>query len=123
MKAAEYLQQVAAAKPAKRRKYKNTVTYVAGSKFDSAKEARRYGELRILESAGKIADLRLQVPIDCRVNDVKICTYIADFQYRCLERNVSITEDVKSDATRKLPVYRLKKKLVMALHGIAIEEI
>ena len=35
---------------------------VDGIKFDSLKEARRYQELRLLERAGKIADLRLQVP-------------------------------------------------------------
>jgi hypothetical protein len=63
------------------------------------------------------------VRIDCRVNGAKITTYVADFQYRLIERNVLITEDVKSDATRKLPVYRLKKKLVLACTGIVISEI
>jgi hypothetical protein len=120
MKAADYLQLLREQKP---RKYKNTVTHVAGAKFDSKKEAKRYGELRWLVHKGEITDLRTQVRIDCCVNGVKICTYIADFQYRLIERNVLITEDVKSDATRKLPVYRLKKKLVLACTGIEISEI
>lgn len=123
MKAADFLQQNRAQQTSKPRKYKNTVTYVAGERFDSKKEAKRYGELKLLEHAGKVADIKTQVRIDCRVNGAKITTYIADFQYRCIERNVLITEDVKSDATRKLPVYRLKKKLVLACTGIEISEV
>lgn len=107
----------------KKRKYKNTITYVAGKRFDSKKESDRYGELRVLESAGEITELRTQVRIDCSVNGVTICRYFADFQYRHIKRNVLITEDVKSDATRKLPVYRLKKRLVHACTGIEIVEI
>lgn len=120
MKIAEYRGLLQKQKP---RKYKNTVTHVAGKKFDSKKEAGRYGELRVLEAAGEITDLRTQVRIDCSVNGVTICRYFADFQYRHIKRNVLITEDVKSDATRKLPVYRLKKRLVRACTGIEIVEI
>jgi hypothetical protein len=31
--------------------------------------------------------------------------------------------DVKSDVTRKHPVYRIKKKLMKAVHGIDIREV
>lgn len=34
-----------------------------------------------------------------------------------------VVEDVKSPATRKLPLYRLKAKLMKAIHGIEIREI
>jgi hypothetical protein len=105
------------------RKYKNVVSHVGDIKFDSIKEAKQYGELKLRERLGEITDLKMQVRIECFVNGVKICAYIADFQYRIIERNVLITEDVKSDATRKLPVYRLKKKLVRACTGIEIIEI
>jgi len=36
---------------------------------------------------------------------------------------VKVVEDVKSEVTRKLPTYRLKNKLMRAVHGIAIREI
>ena len=46
------------------RKYRNEKTVVAGLTFDSKAEARRYGELQLLERAGRISDLRRQVPIE-----------------------------------------------------------
>lgn len=55
------------------------------------------------------------------VNGVKICTYFADFAY--FEQNARVVEDAKSTAT-KTPVYRLKRKLLLALYpGIDHREI
>jgi hypothetical protein len=88
--------------------------------FDSKKESRRHQELVMLERAGKISGLALQVPFACVVAGIHICDYVADFTYMEGERRV--VEDVKSEATRKLPVYRLKRKLVLACHGIQISE-
>lgn len=99
-------------------KYRAVPTVVDGIRFDSKAEARRYGTLRALERAGKIAELRLQPAFDCIVNGRKICTYRADFQYRGADGVV--VEDVKGAQTQ---VYRLKKKLVEALHGVSIVEI
>lgn len=88
--------------------------------FDSKKEARRYEDLLTLERAGKIAGLARQVPFACVVNGIHVCDYVADFTY--VDGARKVVEDVKSDATRKLPVYRLKRKLVLACHGIQISE-
>lgn len=88
--------------------------------FDSKKESRRHQELVMLERAGKISGLALQVPFACVVAGVHICDYVADFVFNEGERRV--IEDVKSDHTRKLPVYRLKRKLMLACHGIQISE-
>ena len=46
----------------KRSKYGAIKTEVDGIKFDSKHEASRYKELRLLEQAGEITNLRLQVP-------------------------------------------------------------
>ena len=46
------------------RKYGNKKTQFAGLTFDSKAEARRYGELQVLERAGRIFNLRRQVPIE-----------------------------------------------------------
>ena len=99
-------------------KYRNIKTEVDGIVFDSKAEARRYMELRLLEKANEISDLRLQYPFECTINEKKICTYRADFDY--YEGDQWVIEDVKGFAT---PVFRLKKKLVEALHGIEIREI
>lgn len=98
-------------------KYNAIPTWVDGIKFASASEARRYRELKLLESAGEITDLELQVKYPCIVNGVKVCDYISDFDYT--EGGKRITEDVKGFKT---PAYRLKKKLIFALYGITISE-
>jgi hypothetical protein len=101
-------------------KYHNRKTEIDGFLFDSAKEAERYSELRLLERSGEISEFELQPKFHCVVNEKMICSYIADFRYRDMERNVIVVEDVKG---MKTPVYRLKKKLVEALHGIKILEV
>jgi hypothetical protein len=93
------------------------VTY-DGIAFASLKEGARYLVLKALQQAGRITNLRLQVPYPCKVGDVLICKYIADFTY--VEDGKEITEDAKGVRT---PIYRLKKKLIKALYGIDIKEV
>jgi len=98
-------------------KYKNIRTALDGIVFDSQREAKRYGELKLLERAGEISGLQLQPRFPIVINGVKVCTYVADFQYRT--PSGPVTEDVKG---MKTPIYNLKKKLVKAVHGIEILE-
>lgn len=102
-------------------KFKNTKIEVDGIKFDSIKESKRYGTLKLLQKAGEISDLKLQVRMDILVSDKKIAVYIADFTY--MEKGRYVVEDVKSDFTRKNPVYRLKKKLIEAIYNLKIKEV
>ena len=99
-------------------KNRNIKSEVDGSVFDSKAEARRYMELRLLEKANEISDLRLQYPFECKINEKKICTYRADFDY--YHGDQWVVEDVKGFRTQ---VYRLKKRLVEALHGVEIREV
>lgn len=73
-----------------------------------------------MELAGDIHDLRRQVVYPLVCNGVLVCKYIADFAYH--EDGRDIVEDVKSPATRKLPVYRIKSKLMKALLDIEVRE-
>jgi hypothetical protein len=102
-------------------KYKNKKAVVEGITFDSIKESKRYHELKLLERAGVITQLELQPRLDLVVNGQKIGFYRGDFGY--YENGVRKIEDVKSAFTTKMPVYRLKKKLVKAIHGIDIIEV
>ncbi len=114
-------------------KYRNVKTVVDGITFDSKKEARQYRELEFLKNCGKIRNLRRQVEVPIDINEKHICSWIADFVYEeklpydCLIGGAvqwaKIYVDVKSEITRKLPVYRIKKKLVEAVHGIKIKEV
>ena len=69
------------------------------------------------QKAGEIDELARQVRFRLDVNGVHVAVYVADFTY--VRDGERITEDVKGAIT---PVYRLKKKLMKACHGIEILE-
>jgi hypothetical protein len=103
--------------PEKESKYKNKATVVDGLRFPSRREANRYAELRLLERAGKIEDLRTQVRYPLEVNGLLVSHYVADFTY--LEKGKLVVEDAKGHIT---PVYVIKKKHMAAQYGIEIKE-
>ena len=105
----------------KKSKFKNIKVDLDGIKFDSKKEAARYVHLKRLEAIGGISMLERQEKYRLEVNGVHVATYVADFVY-CNKNDKIIVEDVKSAHTRKLPVYRLKKKLMKAIYNIDIME-
>lgn len=89
--------------------------------FDSHKEWRYY--LRLEQNPKRYLHMERQKTFYLSVNGHKICRYVADFYYFDVEKNGWIVADVKSSFTAKLPVYRLKKKLMMAVLGIEVIEI
>ena len=94
-------------------KYHNVKTVVNGIKFDSRKESERYNELKMLERCGVISNLELQKRFEIcpkKYANKKARYYVADFVYE--EKGFLVIEDVKSEITRKNPVYSLKKALV-----------
>lgn len=107
-------------------KYKNTKTTVNGIEFDSKKEAKRYQDLLLLERAGVIRNLMLQqvfvivpsVILDGRKKPA--VKYKADFTYfDDAKGGRFVVEDVKGFRT---PVYRLKRQLMMSVHGFEVLE-
>lgn len=94
--------------------------------FDSKKEAERFVVLRAQQQAGRISFLERQVRISVKVRhpltgvDTIVCHYVADFAY--IRNGRRVIEDVKSEMTKKLPVYKLKKKMLAAM-GVTIEEV
>ena len=111
-------------------KYGAKPMVVDGIRFDSTKEAKRYRDLRLLEKAGHIRDLELQPRFPLEVVElwrlhgkVKNCGYYtADFRYVDAETAATVIEDVKSGPT-KTAAYRLRKRLVEAIHGVKITEV
>lgn len=94
------------------RKYRALKTTVGGITFDSGLEARRYTQLKILETAGTIKNLQIQPKfrlMDSYKYDgktIKAIDYIADFMYE--EDGKRIIEDVKGIKTQ---AYIIKSKL------------
>jgi hypothetical protein len=103
-------------------KYGNTKIETTDGKFDSKLEYYRWCELKLLEKAKQINNLKRQVKfvlIDKSKYGREI-SYMADFTY--LQGEKLIVEDTKSQAT-KTPLYRLKKRLMAERYGIEIKEV
>lgn len=113
------------AKTSGRSKYNAVKTTVDGYTFDSKREAARYGELKLMFYAGRIASLELQPDFELFVETPDGCRapigeYRGDFRYVDLSDMSIVVEDVKGMRT---PLYRWKKKHVEAQYGIQIREI
>jgi hypothetical protein len=111
-------------------KFRNIKSEYAGFSFDSLKERQRYVELEARLRRGEIKNLRVHPKFEIKIGAVKICDYIGDFAYDELVGDfmkggypgdviLTVVEDVKSPATLT-PVFRLKEKMMLALHGIKI---
>ena len=108
-----------------RSKYKSKKVTQNGKTFDSLKEARRFGELSLLQKAGILTDLETQVKfelipaqrIDGKVVE-RACHYIADFVYT--QDGKKVVEDTKGYKTKD---YIIKRKLMLYKFGIRIKEV
>lgn len=105
-----------------RAKYGNKPVEINGIRFDSQKEGKRYDELRFMQRAGEIRSLEVHPRFPLVVHGVDCGVYEGDFAYVTTD-DIPVVEDVKSPSTRKLPTYRLKRRLTWALYGIEIREV
>lgn len=122
-------------------KYKAEKVTVLGIEFDSKKEARRWFELRLLEQAGEISNLRRQVSFELipaqREPDTvgkrggiirgktleKAVSYRADFVYQDKDGN-AVIEDAKGyKGGSAYAVFSIKRKLILWRYGIRIKEV
>ena len=94
--------------------------------YASRKEHRRANELRLMQCAGLITNLREQVSYEIIPAQYgadgklieRACSYVADFVYTD-ENGNTVVEDTKGMRT---DVYRIKRKLMLHVHGIRITE-
>lgn len=91
------------------------------------------------QQRGEIRKLQFQVPYSLDVNGQHICNYVADATWVAGKEaptfnlpngvpilrlpDVTIVADAKSAKTRLLPVYRLKRALMKAVHNVEIVEL
>ena len=120
-------------------KYKNEKAVLDGIVFDSKRERDRYATLKLMERAGHIKDLQLQVKfvlIPTQYEEIqrygkkgqtlkpgrrvieKETAYYADFVYKVGDETV--VEDTKGHKTEE---YKIKRKLMLLMHGIRIQEV
>ncbi len=121
-------------------KYRNEKVTYQGMSFDSKKELQRYLFLLDAERRGVISDLQRQVKFELipaiteeyvahlKTKDkVKTRTlqlavmYICDFTY--IKDGQMVIEDVKSSPSLVTKEYRLKKKMMFAIHRLNVKEV
>lgn len=131
-------------------KLNNQSIVIDGIEFDSKKEGNRYCELKLLERSGAISNLELQkrfelIPAQYETIETgeyykvgvkkgqpktkRVCieqsvVYIADFVYQ--ENGKTVVEDVKGFRDTSSATYAkfvLKRKMMLWIHGIKIQEV
>jgi hypothetical protein len=111
-------------KQRKQQKYSNKVTETPDGRFDSEAEYRHWCHLKTRLRLGEIRDLERQVVFELAPAVIiqgrkrPPLRYIADMTY--IEDGKRIVADVKGAIT---PEYRIKRHLLIAVHGIEILEI
>lgn len=124
-------------------KYGAKKVIIDGITFASKKEGERYSELKLLERAGEISDLQLQVkflliPAQRELDSIgrrggvkkgrtieQECAYVADFVYTDKGGN-KVVEDVKGyrdPASAAYAKFVIKRKLMLYRYGIRVREV
>ena len=113
-------------KPPVKTKYRSEATIVDGIRFSSKKEARRWGELKLLERGAEISFLERQVKIALVGMTGPILTptgrqahYVADFLYFDTRGCCRVIEDAKGYRTKEY----LLKRAILAAMGLTIKEV
>lgn len=106
-------------------KYGNTKCSVGAETYRSKRERDRHQELLLLQRAGKIDDLRREVPVVLAAGVViqgrkrPPLRYVVDFMYVVRPMSTHTYEDCKGVRTEG---YRIKRHLMKSVHGIDILE-
>ena len=102
-------------------KYRNEKVVAEGQTFDSKKEYYRFCDLKLLERAGEISDIKRQVKFELipKQQGERAVNYVADFVYKD-KRGNTVVEDTKGVRTKE---YIIKRKLLLYRYNIKIVEV
>ena len=121
MSSEEYREFIRKQDAARQSRYKNIPTQTAdGQKCRSRHEARFYNMCLVRQKAGEIKKIEREVRYEFVVNGIFICSYDLDFRLTMADDTIEYI-DTKSDGTIT-QLYRIKKQLMMACHGIELKE-
>jgi hypothetical protein len=102
--------------PGRKNKFNAAGEHIDGIWFASEAEGERYRQLKAMQEAGRIANLKCQVLFPLTVNNRVICGYRCDFTYDEMNERGElirpVIEDVKGMET---PEFKIKAKLFDAL--------
>jgi hypothetical protein len=92
-----------------------------GEKFRSQLESTYYDRVKLMQLGGELLKFEREVRFELIVNEVFICAYICDYILYWKDGRVEHI-DCKSAAT-VTQLYKLKKQLMLAIHGITLIEV
>lgn len=127
LSAAEYLRLCAShapSKPSRRNKYGNRPTRDG---FDSVHERAVYQQLSLqrdaMDPADRVIGIERQVRFELIPKQAteRAVFYVADFVVTFADQR-QVVIDAKSSITRKNRAYVLKRKLMLLVHGVTIDE-
>lgn len=106
-------------------KFGAIATTVDGIRFDSLKEARRWSQLRLLEKAGEIRNLKRQVRIGLEGKNGPVtfqpsgrkAAYVADFTYE--DRRLGWATVIEDSKGHETPEFKLKRA-ILAAQGVEV---
>jgi hypothetical protein len=102
-------------------KYRAQPVVIDGIRFPSKGEAKRWGELQLLQRAGQITELERQRRFKLNAEGgQKVGEYVADFCYRERPTMKFVVEDYKGFPT---PLYLWKRRHFEAQYGVKITEV
>lgn len=104
--------------PKRKNKYNNLLTEYNGVKYHSRLEAKYAALLDIRQKAKEVENIKRQERFPLEVNGEKIGTYVADFSFFDKVKKVNRVVDIKGVET---DLFKIKKKLMKAVHGIDVE--
>jgi hypothetical protein len=107
-------------------KYGAKAMIVDGIRFDSKKEARYYGQLKLLQkltTSDRLERFERQVRYPIRLRGEIITTYIVDFIEHYADGRTVYTDVKGMKFGAAYQLFTLKKKLMKAVYGIEIKEV
>lgn len=115
----EYLAKVESGKQSKYGAIQTTTS--DGETFKSTLEATYYSRLKVLQKVGEVTNIEREVRYEFHVNGIFVGTYLLDFR---ITYATGVVEhiDCKSQPT-VTPLFRIKKQLMKACHGIDVVEV
>lgn len=109
-----------------------------GIVFSSKKELKRWQELEEMEKAGEITNLQRQIKfklLPAQYSKTELtkngrfkciereCTYIADFVYKDKQGNIHVEDAKGCKKGGAYNIFVIKRKLMLYMHGIRVEEV
>lgn len=104
-------------------KYRNRPTVYNGRRYASKKEAEYARRLDLLVKAGQVRAWKAQPRYPLRVDGTLVSTYVADFLVEYADGAVEVVDVKGRKSGLPYQMFRLKAKLLHALHGIVVREV